>query len=127
VAVLCNLADIEPGALARQVTDLYLAEPIARNLARYAGEYRSDELGATYTVRVRDGELLLARRNRPEVALQPAGRHAFRLGGMPVRFVVDGEAVAALEIDAGRARGIRLERRWRRPPGPGGPPPVRAP
>ena len=80
VACLCNFADSDPEARARQVADLFLAgemrEPkpapevknqarqkketvalAAEKLSEYSGAFSSQELLATYTIGVRDGKL----------------------------------------------------------------------
>ncbi len=136
VACLCNLANITPGTLARQVADVVLgcalAEPAPAPgqrgtgpgrggaappppatlpaLAEYAGRYYSDEVDSTFVVTVK-GTGLMAQRDTDAapVALQPSGIDEFRFGVMTVRFVRGvNRAVQAFEVDAGRVRGIRF-------------------
>jgi CubicO group peptidase (beta-lactamase class C family) len=142
VACLCNLGTIAPGSLARQVADIVLGDaltepapaaaqpgagagrggapastttPPAANPApaAYAGRYYSDEIDATFTVTVKDGQLMVQRETDSAPALlQPVSADQFRLGGMTLRFAhgTDG-TVDALVVDAGRVRGIRFARR----------------
>jgi CubicO group peptidase (beta-lactamase class C family) len=140
VAALCNLASIAPSGLVRQVADAVLAGRLgaapnrqtqagtgrgggreapaappaasAGDPAGLAGEYYSPEIDATFTVTVEKGQLLLRRdRDREATPLQPMTDGRFRFRAMTVRFEHgrDGRA-AALLVDAGRVRDIRLAR-----------------
>jgi CubicO group peptidase (beta-lactamase class C family) len=88
------------------------ADTSAAHLATYAGEYRSDEAEATYTVAVVDGALVL--RMRPDITLRlaPAYADAFTgPGGAIVRFSrgADGR-VQAFSIGTERVRELRFDR-----------------
>lgn len=97
---------------AGRAVDGKAAVPDPGALAEFEGEYRSRELDATYRIRLEGGRLRLARRNRPEVDLEPVEEAVFRAGGVVVRFERDGSAgVAAMVVDAGRVRNIRFSRR----------------
>lgn len=136
VALLCNLASIVPGALAHQVADVYLASvlsapavatgrggatpaqiadgpaPTRAQLDEYAGTYFSDEVDATYVVFVQDGTIALRRGARAAARLTPAGSDVFRQGSVTYRFVRDADRrVEAIDVDAGRARGVRFVKR----------------
>ena len=80
--------------------------------AALAGEYRSDEAEATYTVAVRDGRPVLLRRPDAELALTPAYADAFTTPqGWLVRFHRDpAGGVAALSLGMARVRELRFER-----------------
>jgi CubicO group peptidase (beta-lactamase class C family) len=144
VACLCNLGSIAPGTLARQVADVMLADAFsepapaagqrgagpgrggspagntpaplaAAALADYAGTYDSDEIGATFTVTVKDGQLMVQRdTDAAPAVLQPSSADQFRFGGMTVRFARGAtRTIEALLVDAGRVRDIRFARRGR--------------
>jgi CubicO group peptidase (beta-lactamase class C family) len=92
VIVLANRADANPGTLAYQVAELYLAGQLAPpreeeppqpeapasetkleadKLSEYAGTYFSDELTAIYALEVYEGKLVMTMR-KDELNLQPA-------------------------------------------------------
>lgn len=88
------------------------ADTTAANLARYAGEYRSDEAEATYTVAVENGTVML--RMRPSIAFRLVPLYADGFagpGGMVVRFIRGtGGRVEAFTITVERVRGLRFDR-----------------
>jgi CubicO group peptidase (beta-lactamase class C family) len=136
VLVTCNLGPIEPMGLAYRVADIELGEQLepvapesrpggsgeaaeqpeaepftAAELAAYAGEYYSAELGVTYRLSEEDGELRLSLRNTPPRRLRKAGGEV-RVGGWRLSF--DGDAAGAVSgftVDAGRVTNIRFVRR----------------
>jgi CubicO group peptidase (beta-lactamase class C family) len=84
-------------------------QPNAARLAEYAGEYYSDELEATWLVEVRDDSLFVE--GGPEGALAPTVEDEFRLRALRLEFVRDDAGrVAGIVVDAGRVRGLQLER-----------------
>jgi CubicO group peptidase (beta-lactamase class C family) len=136
VACLCNRSDANPSRLARRVADIYLAdqlgqavdesrpEPVepagtvaptldAATLARYAGTYDSDEIGATYTVVVEGGRLVLHRRRAEPLTLVPTRADAFTGDGLRFAFQRRGGRVTGMTVDAGRTRGLLFTRRAR--------------
>ncbi len=139
VAVLCNLGTVNPGLLARQVAELYLADvmedvgeatagatasdgatpergervsPSAAELLAYAGRFHSDELRSEQVLEVVDGVLVLRRRDE-DVELTPLFPDVFTGGqGFTLRFERDAAgAVTALTLNAGRVRNVRSVRR----------------
>jgi YD repeat-containing protein len=66
------------------------AEPAARDLAAYAGRWRSDDADAEWEVRAAGDSLLLRDPRGREVPLAPAWRDAFTAGGTTWRFERDG-------------------------------------
>ena len=139
VICLCNRADGNPSAKARQVADLYLASeltaapapqtqapaakpetsakeqrpaPTAAELTRLAGTYYSEELDTTARLTVKNDRLVYngpAGRPRP---LEPFARDTFRSG--PWQFEVLRNASGDVEgflLHAGRIRGLRFTRR----------------
>jgi hypothetical protein len=138
VAVTCNASTANAGALARAVTRLYLGgtagQAVARAdsapltptrasvthralsldsaaLASYGGRYRSDELDATWTLAVSGDTLVLRRPHLAEVRLRPEEVDAFTFGSTTLRFTRAGSAVDGFTVHAGRAEGMRFERR----------------
>ena len=101
VICLCNVANADPGGKAHQIADIYLAglftEPAksatphpaevrsvppahvnGAELAEYVGDYYSDELLATYSIRMADDKLnLTIGRNKP-IELRPDQHDQFR-------------------------------------------------
>ena len=137
VVCLCNLAPMNPTALAYQVADLYLADelevppeapveeeaaeprrateraepfqPTATQMAEYPGSYYSEELDATWELTIRQNALYVVGVESP---LSPTESDVFRLGGIALRFVRDAEGrIAGLNLDAGRVRGIGFVRK----------------
>jgi CubicO group peptidase (beta-lactamase class C family) len=92
VAVLCNVANANPGAAANAVAELYLAgrltpsappqqtqapklppaQPTRAQLEELAGTYVSDEAEASMIAAVEDGVLVLKRRPATTIRLTPA-------------------------------------------------------
>jgi hypothetical protein len=98
--------------------DTVTYEPVAAadtspaNLARYVGEYRSDEAEATYTAAVVDGHLVLKMRPDVTLRLTPVYADAFTgPGGSIVRFVRGRNGrVQALTLGVERVRELRFDR-----------------
>jgi len=135
VICLCNAGAVNPGALARQVADLYLADQIkpaeaksnnapaapsprpsltltAEQLAEYTGAYYSEELDETYRIVIEDGMLLIKARNAPRVGLVSQTRDEFRQLGMTFGFVRnDQRQITGFALSGGRAKGIQFVRK----------------
>lgn len=135
VALACNLGSIDPGVLARRVAEVYLEDrmqpqvlgearradargaerpqftPAATELRGYPGTYYSSELDASYTIRLDGDRLMLARRNSPDITLEPVSRGTFRAGGMTISFDDRQGEPGGFTVEAGRVRNIRFERR----------------
>ncbi|HTS34622.1 MAG TPA: serine hydrolase domain-containing protein [Candidatus Solibacter sp.] len=62
-----------------RVPAIYLAEA---DLKRFAGDYRSDELEATYSLSVMNGALKLRTSDRPPVDLSPVAPNEFQAGDL---------------------------------------------
>ncbi|MBX3147267.1 MAG: beta-lactamase family protein [Gemmatimonadales bacterium] len=90
--------------------------PTADQLAAYAGEYWSEDVGAAATVSVKEGRLVIRHHRGDEVPLRPSiadgfvpvgsgsGRYQFQRHG-------DSWSVVGFVIDTDRAHGIRFVRR----------------
>lgn len=95
---------------------------VTHDLADYASEYDSKELGTSYRVTVNDGALELQHRRLGTIALKPTGGDAFT-SQFPyfedVRFERDADGrVTTLIVNAGeRSRDIRFTRRCLRSTG----------
>jgi hypothetical protein len=86
--------------------------PAAPVLAALAGDYRSDELPTTYTLRVKDGALVAVAPGRTAIALQPIRPDTFA-GSLvgAIAFARDRQGRATgFTVHAYAARGIRFER-----------------
>jgi CubicO group peptidase (beta-lactamase class C family) len=146
VATLCNLGSADPSRRASQVADVYLnavmkpktvksaedddehkkeAATISltkEQLAAYAGDYWSEEMGVTYRLAVRDGALKVVAvqdkigipraNNFAKDEFRPTATDVFTFGedGLTVKFKRDGGAPSEFELDAGRSTGITFRR-----------------
>jgi CubicO group peptidase (beta-lactamase class C family) len=79
-------------------------QPTPADLAPLEGRYRSDEIGASYDVRVRDGRLTLTLRPGVVERLTPTHRDAFAGNGGSVWFTRDARGrVTAMHFGSSRA------------------------
>ena len=135
----CNLGSINPGPIARQVAELYLGDrmtpapasaassssPVPRRAAspvvtlsvsqmgRLAGTYASSELGATYRVFVRNGELLIRRPLERDTVLLAESPNSLRVAGAGLVLHFDSAGTAPPQsfiVQAGRVTDIRFSR-----------------
>ncbi|MGH7483331.1 MAG: serine hydrolase, partial [Longimicrobiales bacterium] len=136
VYTLCNRADAAPYGLGLRVADVVLAERVgppvpddaaAANgeeaatrdtlalapgeLAAYEGVYYADALGADYRIRLDGDTLRLELGNGLDGPLAPVAPDTFRRRGLTLRFAREAGRVTGFELDAGRVRAIRFERR----------------
>jgi CubicO group peptidase (beta-lactamase class C family) len=133
IYTLCNRADAAPGALGLRVAEAVLADrmglpPQSRStngsdvrldtltlaparLTEYEGEYRADELGVSYRIRLDSSTLQLLVGNQLDGPLAAVASDTFRRAGLTLRFQREGGRVSGFELDAGRVRGIRFDRR----------------
>ena len=86
------------------------AAPDAAKLAEYAGTYRSDEAGVTWTAAVEEGQLVVRQRHDVTSALTPTYADAFAGREAPiVWFTRDARGrVDAMHFGMGRVRDLRL-------------------
>ncbi len=146
VATLCNLGSADPSRRASQVADVYLngvmkpktvksAEEdderkketpaislTKEQLAAYAGDYWSEEMGVTYRLAVRDGALKVVAvqdkigipraNNFAKEDFRPTATDVFAFGddGLTVKFKRDGGTPSEFALDAGRSTGIVFRR-----------------
>lgn len=86
-------------------------QPAARELRNYEGDYRSDEVGSTYRVRLVGDSLRISARPGASVALQPRYPDAFARGGSTLWFERDRRGrIIALHIGEGRLWDLVLRR-----------------
>jgi hypothetical protein len=137
VAVLCNLGNIAPSGLAERVAAVYLDDrmlpaPVAvaapgrdvgesqgdpapayraGPLPPYVGDYRSEEVQATYRVVLQGTDLVLERRAAAPAPLLATAADNFRAGSLELRFERDATgAVTAFIVRAGRVQNMRFDR-----------------
>jgi CubicO group peptidase (beta-lactamase class C family) len=81
-------------------------------LSAYTGEYRSDELDATYTFSISQGALTLKNHDNPPLKLKPVAPNQFDAGdlGMLVFGVDANHHVSALTVFSQAARGIDFKK-----------------
>lgn len=78
-------------------------------LAKFTGAYYSEELDATYVIRMEDGKLEVLRGRGDPVPLVSTIVDEFTLEGARVRFERNGGRPSGFVLDAGRVRGIRFK------------------
>jgi CubicO group peptidase (beta-lactamase class C family) len=82
----------------------------AAQLSEFAGEYRSEEVDARYSLTVKDGKLTLRLRSR-ETPLESAFADAFTAPGMIFRFTRAANGrIDGFTVTTGRARRVRFDR-----------------
>jgi CubicO group peptidase (beta-lactamase class C family) len=152
---LCNTSEPNTTALTKSIADIYLfdntpgppAPPVPpttaaaasrtlapAELARYEGEYWSEDVDAALTVRARDGRLWIERRDAAPIPLSPQsegdgaapGSNEFKAARFTVAFMSGAQTTArpaaktaaqasapmtAFTISTTRANNIRFERR----------------
>ena len=131
--VMCNLAQVNPQALAERIAEVYLADklgpaavaassPQAESkavepalmgpaLAAYAGKYQSPELEITWTVAQKGDGLVATVVKGREVPMKAVARDSFTVDNMQVKFARDAKGrVSALVLTPGRSRNIRFDR-----------------
>lgn len=132
--VLCNVGNANPGRLAEQIADIYLADRLgpptrvaasgsrrtaaqpvkltAAQLGEFTGQYHSPELNVDYTFSLEGDALVLTRPAAQPAKLTPVGKDTFRAGTLTFSFTRDGNGgVNGFLIDAGRIRNLRFDRR----------------
>ena len=122
LAVLCNAAQANPGALARGVADVFLrdklgpldepvkalARPTVAQLARIAGVYVNPVTGIPTFITLRDTTLVLGRVNGPE--LIPLTNQRFKVRGQPVEFEFDEGGLVQRFVGWPSRQNVRLKR-----------------
>jgi hypothetical protein len=100
----------EDGDVLYEYVDPWTPSPAI--LTSFAGEYASDEAEVTYTVAVKNGQLVARRRPAVEIPLEPTYKDGFNARGLgSVRFLRDQAGkVTAMSIGAGRVWDLRLQR-----------------
>jgi CubicO group peptidase (beta-lactamase class C family) len=95
----------------REFTRVSAPMPADSALASFAGQYRSDEVDATYTVRVADGKLAMRWPRRDEVVLEAVGGDRFvgSLGTVTFTRAASG-GIDGLTISNRRLRRLRAKR-----------------
>jgi CubicO group peptidase (beta-lactamase class C family) len=93
-----------------------LVSPSPDELAGYAGDYYSDELGVTYKILLEGGKLHIKHENKykelPTNALEPTLKDTFFIQGITLNFKRDEQKqVKAFTLDAGRVRNISFVKR----------------
>lgn len=90
-----------------------LVKPTSAQLAEYSGEYRSDEVQATYKIVVEGGKLFVRHENEfkdlPKNPLEPTTSDAFFVQGINLQFARDErKRVSSFTLNAGRVKNIRF-------------------
>jgi CubicO group peptidase (beta-lactamase class C family) len=144
VACLCNLASANPEKRAQEIADVFLASEMKEpkpssaagrpkrqkkesislgpeKSAAYSGNFRSEELLATYKLGVEDGRLVLQSirsgdgliHSSQRLLLRAVGQDTFDVDEEGLEFVFDHDAkgaVSGFHLDAGRTKGLIFSR-----------------
>jgi len=99
----------------RELTAKRIESPIPENLEEFVGDYYSHELDTTYTIIVKDNQLVVQHRRNIDVSLNPTVADEF-IGGewwvRQVHFIRDDEnRIAGFRLTGGRVRNLRFLRR----------------
>jgi CubicO group peptidase (beta-lactamase class C family) len=131
--VMCNLAQVNPQALAERIAEVYLADKLApaavaasspqaeskpsepaltgAALAAYAGKYSSPELDITWTVAQKGDGLVATVVKGREVPMKAVAKDSYTVDNMQVKFARDAKGkVNGLLLTPGRSRNIRFDR-----------------
>lgn len=86
--------------------------PSSTELSKFEGQYTSDELQITYSISVRDPDLLLQVPGQPDAVLQPIFTDAFAGGAVSVvKFSRDTRGtITGFTVNARGAKGLRFNR-----------------
>jgi CubicO group peptidase (beta-lactamase class C family) len=106
----------QEGSPQRAFEKIILTRPTAEQLRADCGAYFSEEVGAAYTITLRNGELHLVHanpfKNYPKEALEPTFPDTFQVGELRLNFQrTPAGDVAGFTVDAGRVKNIRFVRR----------------
>ena len=90
-----------------------LVTPTAAQLADYTGDYRSDEVQATYRIVLENGKLFFRHENEfkdyPKNPLQPTTSDMFFVQGLNLQFIRDASRqISAFTLNAGRVKNIKF-------------------
>lgn len=85
-------------------------EPPVRSLGQYAGEYGSDEVGASLRVSVIDGRLHLQRQSSTPTPLTAVAGGRFAMGSIRVWFTAGASGSTVLHVATGRAHDMEFRR-----------------
>lgn len=127
----CNLGTIDPSSIALRIAEQFLGDkmgpatprptptaPPARPSGSTAsdqklvGTYHSDEVDATYRVRLEAGRLVVDRPPGRTDTLTTIGNDAYRVAGLTLTFTRDaGGTPTSFFVEAGRVTNIRFDRR----------------
>lgn len=91
IVAFCNLSNISPAPLTRQVADIVLEEVFRDNLVPYAGTYKNETYGTTWRLEVKDGDLRIDRRDEPKGRLVWRDEDEFSLNSWTFTFEADND------------------------------------
>ena len=138
VVILCNLDTFNPLHLAEKVADLYLADvlapveeasepkkaaptediksepPAPEHLAEFEGDYYTEELDTTYSIRVQGNQLVAQHIRHDDILLTYAGNHfTGNVWFFPdIRFTRDNTGqVTGFRLTGGRVRNLHFEKK----------------
>jgi hypothetical protein len=95
-----------------RVWQLVAFAPPAAEIRSYAGDYRSDEIGVTFTIQSRDSALVVKNPWGPDVTIAPFSKDVF-VGDVVgiVKFSRDSRgAITGFTLNRDAARGVRFDR-----------------
>lgn len=81
------------------------------DLNQYEGEYRSEELKVSYTLRVHNEELTVQVNNQEPMDCAFVEEDKFRFGFGMIRFQKQGKTISGFELDSGRVNNVKFEKK----------------
>lgn len=105
--LLCNLGDINPSELNKQLAEVFYGDDFKEWLKRFEGDYYSGSLDLEYSLRIEDDHLYLDRQNDPSGKLTYGDGLSFSTGNWQIEFEESksGE-IKAFTISSARAKDI---------------------
>jgi hypothetical protein len=92
-------------------TPVELFSPTPAQLAEYAGEYYSEELGVTYRLALEEGRLVFKHKHASKSPLFPTIKDELRVEGLSLNFTRDEQGrPSGFTLNAGRVKNLRFVR-----------------
>ena len=107
-----TLMVVTPDGDSAQLIEARPSNLTSERLVDYVGTYAADELDVQLTIVVKDGQLVLQRRESPDATLRPVYEDDFASPIGSLRFARDGSGrVTGFGVYSGRIRNVRFTRR----------------
>lgn len=108
--LLCNLGNINPEKLNKNISDIFLEKSYKKWLRRFEGEYYSEELDLKYIFKVKGADLYLDRSSGTLKKLDYNKNSIFSLGEFKFKFNLFEQDVDSLKISSDRVKNLLFKR-----------------